>query len=77
MHGDGSWRHQNVNRFTNQHIVDMPSVEDVFTTEDPEAKLKEVRGWLAAKGVRDFEPVSLFCDQLDKVSVIQILSVDA
>ncbi len=38
--------------------------------EDAEARLKEIKGWLKAQGVRDFEPVSLFCDQLSKVRFI-------
>lgn len=32
-----------------------------------EVRVKEVKSWLKFKGVRDFEPVSLFCDQLAKV----------
>lgn len=32
-----------------------------------EVRVKEVKSWLKSKGVRDFEPVSLFCDQLAKV----------
>lgn len=36
---------------------------------DSDARVKEVKAWLKAKGVRDFEPVSLFCDQLTKVSL--------
>jgi hypothetical protein len=34
---------------------------------EAEARVKEVKSWLKSKGVRDFEPVSLFCDQLGKV----------
>jgi 5'-3' exoribonuclease 1 len=33
---------------------------------DTEARVREVKSWLKFKGVRDFEPVSLFCDQLAK-----------
>ncbi|KAI0719397.1 exonuclease II [Cerioporus squamosus] len=46
---------------------------DVFAEEsNPDAKVKEVKTWLNSKGVRDFEPVSLFCDQLAKDTVKQI-----
>lgn len=34
---------------------------------DTEPRLKEIKTWLKNKGVRDLEPVSLFCDQLTKV----------
>ncbi|KAK7056414.1 exonuclease II Exo2 [Paramarasmius palmivorus] len=48
---------------------DMMVRADMFfgKAENPDAKVKEVKAWLKSKGVRDFEPVSLFCDQLDKV----------
>ncbi|KAM5537240.1 hypothetical protein V8D89_009173 [Ganoderma adspersum] len=46
---------------------------DVFPgVQNPEAKVKEVKSWLNSKGVRDFEPVSLFCDQLGKETVREI-----
>ena len=46
---------------------------DVFPgVPNPEAKVKEVKSWLNSKGVRDFEPVSLFCDQLGKDTVKEI-----
>ena len=48
--------------------TDMIKASTVFPSEDdPGAKAKEIRAWLANKGVRDFEPVPLQCDQLDKV----------
>jgi Exoribonuclease 1 Domain-3 len=34
---------------------------------DTEAKVKEIKIYLKSEGVRYFEPVSLFCDQLAKV----------
>ncbi|KAL0571703.1 exonuclease II Exo2 [Marasmius crinis-equi] len=48
--------------------------DDFFSagSQSPDAKVKEVKAWLKSKGVRDFEPVSLFCDQLDKDTVSQI-----
>jgi hypothetical protein len=46
----------------------MAKASTIFPSEDdPGAKAKEIRSWLANKGVRDFEPVSLQSDQLDKV----------
>ena len=49
---------------------------DVFPgVQNPEAKVKEVKSWLNSKGVRDFEPVSLFCDQLGKVTVKEIEAI--
>ena len=48
----------------------MARAEDIFhNEEDPDHKIKEVKKWLDSKGVRSFEPVSLFCDQLKKVCV--------
>jgi len=52
---------------------DMAKASTIFPSEDdPGAKAKEIRTWLANKGVRDFEPVSLQCDQLDKSVVKKI-----
>ncbi|KAH9998847.1 exonuclease II [Russula compacta] len=52
---------------------DMAKASTIFPSEDdPGAKAKEIRAWLANKGVRDFEPVSLQSDQLDKSIVKEI-----
>ena len=52
----------------------MVKSSEVFkTAENPDIQVKEVKSWLGSKGVRNFEPVSLFCDQLKKVSVILCL----
>jgi len=46
----------------------MVKASTIFPSDDdPSAKAKEIRSWLANKGVRDFEPVALHCEQLDKV----------
>ncbi|TFY75929.1 hypothetical protein EWM64_g8082 [Hericium alpestre] len=50
----------------------MAKASNIFHTDNPDASAKEVRTWLASKGVRDFEPVSLFCDQLKKSTVAEI-----
>jgi len=47
--------------------VGMAKASEIFSGPEPDGKVKEVKYWLKAKGVRDFEPVSLFCDQLTKV----------
>ncbi|KAG8738505.1 hypothetical protein FRC12_016738 [Ceratobasidium sp. 428] len=47
---------------------DITRASDLFPNDDPEEKVKEAKEWLASKGVRNFEPVSLFSDQLEKVS---------
>jgi len=47
--------------------VAMAKASDIFSGPDPNGKVREIKHWLKAKGVRDFEPVSLFCDQLTKV----------
>ncbi|KAJ3505765.1 hypothetical protein NLJ89_g7245 [Agrocybe chaxingu] len=50
----------------------MAKASHIFPGSDPDGKVKEIKQWLKAKGVRDFEPVSLFCDQLNKESVSEI-----
>jgi hypothetical protein len=47
--------------------VAMAKASEIFSGPEPDGKVKEIKHWLKAKGVRDFEPVSLFCDQLTKV----------
>ena len=44
----------------------MLTATDVFPGDEADSRVKEVKHWLNSKGVRDFEPVSLFCDQLKK-----------
>ena len=53
-----------------EHILEMARGSDIFSDEKPDAKVREVKTWLSNKGVRDLEPVSIFCDQLDKVRVL-------
>jgi hypothetical protein len=48
-------------------LIAMAKASEVLHSSDPDAQVKEVKAWLKSKGVRDFEPVSLFCDQLAKV----------
>ncbi|KAK0205111.1 exonuclease II [Desarmillaria ectypa] len=39
---------------------------------DSDGRVREIKAWLKTQGVRDFEPVSLFCDQLTKNMVNEI-----
>ncbi|PPQ66718.1 hypothetical protein CVT24_008819 [Panaeolus cyanescens] len=48
---------------------------EILPGPDPDAKVREIKQWLKTKGVRDFEPVSLFCDQLSKETVTEIESL--
>ncbi|KAG6832740.1 hypothetical protein H0H87_000589 [Tephrocybe sp. NHM501043] len=50
----------------------MAKASAILPGPDPDARVKEIKGWLKSKGVRDFEPVSLFCDQLTKDTVAEI-----
>ncbi|EKM58546.1 uncharacterized protein PHACADRAFT_117592 [Phanerochaete carnosa HHB-10118-sp] len=51
----------------------MVTSADVFPNADnPDANVREVQAWLKSKSVRNFEPVSLFCDQLKKETVKEI-----
>ncbi|KAJ3799720.1 exonuclease II [Lentinula aff. detonsa] len=45
---------------------------DVLSGPNPDGRTKEIRAWLKSKGVPDFEPVTLFCDQLSKQTISQI-----
>ena len=49
------------------HLVAMMKASEVFPGADSDGRVIEVRHWLKTKGVRDFESVSLFCDQLTQV----------
>jgi 5'-3' exoribonuclease 1 len=49
----------------------MAKASEVFPGADPDQQVREVKAWLNSKGVRNFIPVSLFCDQLTKVRVTQ------
>ncbi|GLB40750.1 putative multifunctional protein that exhibits several independent functions at different levels of the cellular processes [Lyophyllum shimeji] len=50
----------------------MSRAADILPGVDADARVREIKGWLKSKGVRDFEPVSLFCDQLSKDTVAEI-----
>lgn len=48
----------------------MIKASEALPGPDPEGQLREIKTWLKSKGVRDFEPVSIYCDQLTKVMTI-------
>ncbi|KAI0077090.1 hypothetical protein K474DRAFT_1163307 [Panus rudis PR-1116 ss-1] len=50
----------------------MARASDLFAGADADIKVKEIKNWLASKGVKNLEPVSLFCDQLKKETVREI-----
>ncbi|KII85288.1 hypothetical protein PLICRDRAFT_116374 [Plicaturopsis crispa FD-325 SS-3] len=50
----------------------MIRASDIWPNDEPDSKVKEVKSWLKAQGVRDFEPVTLFSDQLTKSTVGEI-----
>lgn len=54
-------------------MIEMAEAEEIFGDDRPDARVKEIRQWLKSKGVLDFEAVSLFCDQLDQVSLRAVM----
>ena len=54
-------------------FVAMMKASEIFPGIDSDEKVVEVRHWLKTKGVRDFEAVSLFCDQLTKVGLLYLV----
>lgn len=53
-------------RGLDENSDDMSRATDLFAGPDADAKVQEVKQWLKSQGVYDLDPVSLFCDQLDK-----------
>jgi hypothetical protein len=58
----------------NQTLSAMARASDIFAEDIADLKVKEVKNWLQSKGVRSFEPVSLYCDQLKKVRLKSLSS---
>lgn len=57
------------------HIpTDLQKASDYFEPSAAESRLKELKAWLVQKGVRDFDKVGLYSDQLEKVSSIEYLA---
>lgn len=49
--------------------LDFLRLSDVFPGPTSGARVKELKTWLVAKGVRDFEAVPLNCDKVGKVGL--------
>jgi len=47
--------------------LDFLKLSEVFSGPTSDARIKELKTWLVAKGVRDFEAVPLNCDKVGKV----------
>ena len=47
--------------------VAMIKASEALPGSDPDEQIREIKNFLKSKGVRDFEPVSIYCDQLTKV----------
>lgn len=66
--GDGTRFQPTVGKdLTTLFEIEMVRVADLFGDSDPHRRIRDIQSWLKSKGVREFEPVSLFCDQLSKV----------
>jgi hypothetical protein len=52
---------------------EMVKAAELFPGPHADGSVKGVKQWLNSKGVRDFEPVSLFCDQLGKVGCFPVI----
>ncbi|KAG6331105.1 hypothetical protein ID866_7983 [Astraeus odoratus] len=50
---------------------DMARASDIFG-DNADDRVREIKAWLKSKGVRDFDPVSLFSDQLTTETVKEI-----
>lgn len=50
----------------------MIKASEALPGPDPDGQVREIKSWLKSKGVRDFEPVSLYCDQLTKETVAEL-----
>lgn len=47
--------------------LDFLKLSEVFPGSASDERIKELKAWLVAKGVRDFEAVPLNCDKVGKV----------
>jgi hypothetical protein len=56
-------------------VTDLTRASDLFPGGDTDNQVKAAKEWLSSKGVREFEPVSLFSEQLEKVGFVFRASV--
>lgn len=55
---------------------DFLKLSEVFPGTTSGARARELKAWLVAKGIRDFEPVPLNCDKVGKVgSYIRLVPI--
>ncbi|KEP50583.1 putative exonuclease Kem1 [Rhizoctonia solani 123E] len=55
-----------------QRGEDITRASDLFPHGDAESQAKAAKEWLKSKGVQEFEPVSLFSEQLEKQNITNI-----
>ena len=60
---------------TNRWSIAMIKASEALPGSDPDGQIREIKTWLKSKGVRDFEPVSIYCDQLTKVMTVAVETV--
>lgn len=54
-------------------VVDLVTAAELCPTSDePDKVVKEMKKWLKAEGLVDLESVSLFAEQLEKVSFVRL-----
>ncbi|KAF8808621.1 hypothetical protein BYT27DRAFT_7210614 [Phlegmacium glaucopus] len=53
-------------------FIGMMKATDALPGPDPDGQVKEIRSCLKSKGLRDFEAVSLYCDQLIRETTAEI-----
>ena len=46
---------------------DFLKLSEVFPGPEFDTRVRELKAWLVAKGIRDFEAVPLYCDNVMKV----------
>lgn len=70
--GDGMRFLESSHTILSIHSTAMLKASDVLPGANPDSRVREIKSWLKSKGVRDFEPVPLACDQLSKETVLEI-----
>jgi len=62
--------------------LDFLKLSEVFPGPTSDARIKELKAWLVAKGIRDFEAVPLNCDKVGMVRLrislvpVRVLNLD-
>ena len=59
----------NLFRWHSQKLsLDFLQLSEVFPSPDSDSRVRELKDWLVAKGVSNFEAVPLNCESVEKVS---------